>query len=122
MTIQEWLNQATANRAKLASLLTNWHPRSVKVGHDMKITARGAEQACEVVRGIIRQQGQNKPNPVEAFYEALDADDYITILTLLNEAWFGVPESTSCWNIEGFTEAVNLMEDPPEIDGMEGHD
>lgn len=30
------------------------------------------------------------------------------------DAWFGVPESTSCWSIPGFGQAVDLLDDPPE--------
>ena len=36
-------------------------------------------------------------------------------MSLLNSAWFGVPESTQCWKLEGFKEAIDLLEDPPDF-------
>jgi len=44
----------------------------------------------------------------------LDAQDISKAMKLLNDAWFGVPESTDCWQIYGFKEAVDLLDDPPE--------
>jgi hypothetical protein len=61
---------------------------------------------------IIAESG--KMNPVAQFDSALAAGDIGQLMTLLNGAWFGVPESTECWGIEGFKIAVDLMDDPPE--------
>ena len=111
MTEQEWISQAKQNRDKLASLLSMFHPVTLHKT-DMKITAKAAELACENVRQSIRHNFEG--SPVKQFDEALAVNDINTVNRLLNEAWFGVPESTSCWSIEGFKEAVELMEDLPE--------
>lgn len=109
----EWFERAESNRDKLVALLSVYHP-VVHHKSDMKVTAPNAQKACDI---IIRQLANN-PNPVEQFDEALELGDIRTINRLLNEAWFGVPESTQCWNIEGFKEAVELLEDFPEPNEM----
>jgi hypothetical protein len=76
------------------------------------ITAPAAERACEEVRQRIKDQ--NDSDPLERFDTALEAGDWRTVYSLLDQAWFGVPETTSCWRIDGFTQAVDLMDDPPD--------
>jgi hypothetical protein len=100
---------------RLRELLAEYHPvnqqraRPYPVG---PITAPGAEAACEVVRGDIAKNFEG--DPVIEFDDALERGDEIKIAKLLNDAWFGVPETTSCWRIPGFREAVDLLEDPPD--------
>lgn len=121
MTTQEWLLEVDAKKDKLRYLLERYHPaNTIKNYHQkrlddkLRITASATEQACENVRKNIRENYEG--NPVEQFQEALDNKDVSKIMKLLNEAWFGMPESTSCWNITGFKEAVSLMDDPPDDD------
>ena len=57
---------------------------------------------------------EEKREPVERFDAALKSGDIDALNQLLSDAWFGVPESTSCWSITGFSECVDLMDDPPE--------
>ena len=114
MTKELWINQAKRDRERLRSLIEVYHPNSinrfpVKPG---PITAPAAEAARLGVLGAVREASH--ANPVETFDEALDKGDLMTVNNLLNAAWFGVPESTSCWQIRGFREAVALMEDLPE--------
>ena len=116
MTQQEYLEQAKLHAPKLRSLIQNFHPSTAdgprrSIG---PITAMLAEAACETVRLDIANKEQGKGNPTARFDQALAAGDAREIDSLLNSAWFGVPESTSCWGIEGFKEAVDLMDDPPE--------
>ena len=74
-----------------------------------------AFSATQIRRGmVIVFEG----DPCREFDIALAAGDIQKVTNLLNDAWFGVPESTRCWQIEGFTEAVGLLEDPPD-DGNE---
>jgi hypothetical protein len=83
-------------------------------GSEIPITAPNAEAACEVVRKKLKHEYHYQDSPVVRFEKAID-DGYCTIVNdILNQTWFGVPESVDCWNIKGFTEAVKLMEDPPE--------
>jgi hypothetical protein len=118
MTAQEWLAKATEHKEKLLSLIKTYHPAShaihAKKSHDLPITAPNAEFACRAVREKINAEEGHLAYPCDRFNSALDAGDWSTISSLLNGAWFGVPESTSCWGIEGFSEAVDLIEDMPE--------
>src|SRR5438045_4009946 len=114
MTNTEWIEKAKTHKPALLSLLRRYHPAIPGEKEEMKITAAAAEAACEVIRGEIRDKGGN---PLTQFAAALEAQDVATIHNLLDEAWFGVPESTACWGIEGFREAVDLMVDPPEEEG-----
>lgn len=121
-TKEEWLKFAEENKEKLAWLIKDYHPvnrqpgtRRASVLHRGDyITAPNAEAACVQVRNKIRQNFEG--NPVQQFEEALRQKDVSKINKLLNDTWFGVPESTSCWNILGFKEAVELMEDIPDDD------
>jgi hypothetical protein len=117
MTKDEWLKYATDNQSKLASLIEDYHPANAKYSRDtdLPITAGMAEWACgQISKGIQEEQKGLPPAPVERFKLALAARDNAVIYSLLSDAWFGVPESTSCWQIEGFNEAVTLMDDPPD--------
>lgn len=113
MTTQEWLAIAKDNAEVLWSLIRRYHPVSIAKNPrgDVRISAPLAEAACENIRQeIIRE---DKGDPVHQFNCALESNDIWTLNTLLNEAWFGVPETTDCWRITGFAEAVELMEDLP---------
>ena len=114
MTTQEWLSAAASDAYELKDLLRHYHPASPLTADrlQMRITARGAEDACIVVRNDIRQNFEG--DPVAQFDEALAEKNVGKINTLLNDAWFGVPESTECWTVTGFAEAVALIEDLPE--------
>lgn len=133
MLTNEWLAQLEKNEVILRNFVANWHPSAqfprviqnesvlMKDGTAvaipvpeafMPITAPMAEQACQRVRQSIRQE--TPEDPLLRWDNALKSKDIIELINLLNEAWFGVPESTSCWGIKGFKEAVELLEDPPE--------
>lgn len=138
MTNQDWLNKVNSNAALLRSFVGNWHPsarspRAIQresvllsdggaVAVDvpeasMPITAPNAEMACQNIRESIRRE--EPQDPLERWDKAIAAGDISTVITLLDGAWFGVPESTSCWSIPGFKEAVDLMDDLPEQDDGE---
>lgn len=114
MTKQEWLEKVEENKVVLRELIADWHPaaRSMKAKISMPITARAAERACETVREQIRNT--EPEDPCERWDKAVAAGDLGELNSLLNAAWFGVPESSSCWSIPGFAEAVDLMEDLSE--------
>ncbi len=112
MTPSEWIEKARAGAPKLRQLLEDYHPTQSRkpIG---PITAPGAEDACNVIRREIAEKKQDI-DPVTAFDKALFAADVVEINTLLSEAWIGVPETTACWRIPGFKEAVELLEELPE--------
>lgn len=118
MTNEEWLEQVKQHKENLLDLVSNWHPTSYsKVqDHDMPITAPSAEWACNKVRAEIVAESNSDLAVQKEFLSAIESGNINTIYTILSNTWFGVPESTSCWRLTGFKEAVNLLDDPPEED------
>lgn len=114
MTKKEWLKKAKKNQDALLQLIDAYHPRSCSARVDLPITALGAEIACEHVRERIQREESDRPAPVEELKTALAKGNIPRIEHLLNSAWFGVPESRGCWRVPGFSEAVDLLDDPPE--------
>jgi hypothetical protein len=117
-TSAEWLAKARRDADKLRSLINRYHPctqRKPDPERDraLPITAPTVEGAAENVRRDIRAKTKDKGDPSERFDAAL-AGDLRIIGSVLSDAWFGVPESTSCWSVLGFRECVALIEDPPE--------
>lgn len=112
MNNHEWLTKVKSNEDVLKTFIKEWHPTNL-VRNSMRITAHNAEAASRYVRAQIRNQAE-RADPIVRFELALAQSDIIGINNVLNEAWFGVPESTDCWSIKGFREAVELMEDLPE--------
>ena len=112
MTRSRWLQRVADNAEALRSLIANYHPSAGKRAPKMPITAHNAEVACENVRQKIATE--QPTDPVKRWDVAVANGDISTLDSLLNDAWFGVPESTQCWEIPGFSVAVDLMDDPPE--------
>lgn len=113
MTTAQWLAQAQRHAEILTDLIRAWHPlRRPDVVGDVTITAQAAERMCAEVRREVVSKGEG--DPVKRFMLALAARDAGTASRLLSEAWFGVPESRDCWHIRGFSQAVDLLDDPPE--------
>ena len=112
MTQVEWLEKARSNQDVLRSLVAEYHPSAGAARHEMEITAPNAELACERARASIAKR--EPQDPVQRLNVALAIGNIGEIIHVLDCAWFGVPESTSCWQINGFKEAVALLEDAPE--------
>ncbi len=106
----EWFQDIEANKQILVSIIDTYHP-SRKKKSDLKITAQAAEKACEKIRTLIKQN--TKEDVVILFENALKEKDQKVMLKILNDVWFGVPESTSCWKIPGFKELVDFIENSP---------
>lgn len=120
MTKEEWLSKAKDHKEDLSYLVLNYHPASnqrIREYH-LPITAPGPEAACEVIREKIRAEYGDvesiKDRPLKKFHNALDSGDIDVVYSLLSASWFGVPESTGCWRIQGFAVAVDLLDDLPE--------
>jgi hypothetical protein len=113
-TNSQWLQIVNDNASDLRKLIANYHPLATaqKREHYMPITAAAPEAACENVRQMIWQEQSG--DPLERWDKAVSDGDVSMIMSLLSDAWFGVPESTSCWSIPGFSIACDLMDDPPE--------
>ena len=117
MLKNQWLSIVKTNKDALRSFVQNYHPINLRShtpeeAMDPFITAPNAERACETVRDLIRKESLDCPEI--QFSIALEKGDAETIMSLLSSSWFGVPESTSCWQIHGFREAVDLLDDPFE--------
>lgn len=112
MRKDEWFNQANQSKDKLISLIGYYHPACLQGLVGMRITAPNAEMVSERIRESIRKNFDG--NPVTEFITALDNKDISKCMKLLNDAWFGVPESTDCWKISGFKECVDLLDEPPD--------
>lgn len=114
MKTTEWIEKVKQNESKLRDFIGRYHPGSSRYGLQpaLPITAPGPEAACENVRKQIQQE---QALPTVAFDDALKSENFSGVYYLLQSAWFGVLESTSCWSIEGFKEAVDLLDDPPEL-------
>ena len=117
MNTTEWLNQCREHKDVLREIIQRYYPyRGRSDYRELEITAPNAEKACENIRESIIQ-GDLKAKvlkPEIRFEYALKVGEASEIYRLLSSTWFGVPESTSCWNISGFKELVNLMDDAPD--------
>ena len=108
----DWWKELETNWDDIVYLVHQFHPyyqrkhslRPIQ-GLDFEelkypITAPAAETACEVVRNKIRSEALN--DPVEAMKEARIVKDGDTIWSILNQTWFGLPESTEVRYLPGF--------------------
>lgn len=115
MTHAEWFAYAQLNKEKLNSVISIYHPiNHYKDRRDksLPITAMNAQAACDDVSESIRKNSEG--DPVKDFNEAISKMDLNMANKILAQTWFGVPESTSCWGIEGFKELVILSEELPQ--------
>lgn len=110
MNKREWLQQAIDNGEKLTCLVAQFHPTSNQ-GSNLPITAAIPEANCCEIRKSICRDTLEFQSAAQRFKEAITKEDADTIYNLLQETWFGVPESTSCWSLTGFREAVDLLDD-----------
>lgn len=136
MTTQQWLTKVRERGAVLREFVASWHPSARRLAAiqreavlmtdgsaaavevpeaRMPITAPGAERACQVVREQVRRE--QPEDPLVRWDKAVNGGNVSEIMSLLDEAWFGVPESWECWQIEGFAEAADLLDDPPDFEG-----
>lgn len=116
MTTVEWLAQCRRDAGAIKALIRAWHPINLtKPSKDrpgMRITAPNVENVLHAVRADIRRNTEG--DPVSDFDAALQNGNTTKLSALMNDAWFGVPESTDCWRLEGFSEAVALLENDPD--------
>ena len=112
MTEREWMDKVRENWDDLAGVVMRYHPCARYEPAPMTITAGGPEVACEVIRRQIASEGGEVTT--ELLERLRDEENVGELMSLFQSAWFGMPESTECWGVEGFGEMVELLEDPPE--------
>ena len=122
-TTAKWLEYARQHKAVLTTLVAAYHPVNMDLDKWRPSPLYiAAENACQQVRHMIaeREQGEGiRPSPTVRIQLAIDDGDVGEVMALLNAAWFGVPESTGCWGLMGFKEAVELLDQPPYEDEEE---
>ncbi len=99
-TKDEWWALVERFEEELRSLVKCWHPAS-HGGYKkrMPITAQKAEALSLHYREEIKEDCSGEP--VDGFNAYLrDKDE--RMVTLLNQTWFGIPESMDCWELVGF--------------------
>jgi hypothetical protein len=112
-TIDDALEIIQENREVLGDLIASYHPasRTSRRSQSLPITAPDVERNCDIVRGIIElEESVMVMSPLERFDRAIGSGDFREIDSLFQSTWFGVPESTSCWEIPGFSLMVDIMD------------
>lgn len=134
MEKQDWIDTFNRSKNELRDLVEQFHP-SVKAkvivgGTTVEvpagvillpcpITAPTAEEACEVVRKQIQR---TKPQNPLTIFDTLAEDPALhnkELASLLNDAWFGMPESRSVRSLPGFFELCDLCEGVDEEEDTE---
>jgi hypothetical protein len=101
MTTDEWLALYEDNKEDIRRLIRDWHPALNTVPHRRdRITAPEAEQTCESIRQTIREM--TTEDPLAALDRAVAARELPEAINIVNEAWFGIPESTDSRGLKGF--------------------
>jgi len=108
MNNTDWFNYIENNKLILIDFIGNFHPYYGN-NYKFKITAQSAEKArlC-VVENILKDE--ELTDPIDKFLSGIEQKDVSLVYSILDSTWFGVPETTSCWSISGFKEAVDLLE------------
>lgn len=124
MQLAEWFDFVEANKDRFTNLIAGYHPAYngwAQVGADFPITAPNAEEACRIVRAEIAAKSKTQQDPITLFWAGLtmrDMDGACVITSVLNQTWFGIPESRELvYRLDGFDElcdACSELEPPPE--------
>lgn len=117
MLLSDWWARVDNNWNSLLNAIASYHPLAESPRNHGPITAPGAEIACEVVRELIRRN--DKGNPLDRAETAKQNRDVSEMLSVLNEAWFGAPESRSVYATPGFPTLCDLCSEPPEEEECE---
>ena len=115
-TKEEWWFLAKFHKDDLRNLICDFHPIYKRVRRDMRITAPNAETACAMVRQEIVKETID--DPLECFDQFLDQKSD-GLVTILNQTWFGIPESLSCWDLKGFGVLCDLCSESYVLEPQE---
>lgn len=118
MTSEEYFQLIDDNKHSLIRLIDKYHPltQNRESFYEMPITARMAEKACEQIRKeiIAKAVDQSLKNPVLTFLNSVMNKNIGGIVTILNETWFGMPESSAIHSEPGFYVLCDLCSDFPD--------
>lgn len=106
--VNDWWAVLLKNQLVLTELIRMYHPifRQTKE-FDETISAPAAEALCEIIRQEVVEEFHSS-DPIACFDEAIESRDYAALLTLLNQTWFGLPESYSSRQLPGFDALCEL--------------
>lgn len=93
-----------ANWDTIYALVSEYHPSRVRLGPRPTITAPRAEAARLEVVALMKE-----PDPLGKLSLARMLKDEATIRLILNQTWFGIPESRPV--PDGFNVLCSLLED-----------
>ena len=100
MITTEWLALYEKNKEMIRNLVQSWHPCVNRLAHRQdRITAKRAESVCDIFRDEIRQDNSD---PIMVLDEAVNKQDIAVAVRILNETWFGIPESHDSRSLDGF--------------------
>jgi hypothetical protein len=97
-TEQDWWSAVKINKKILLNLILKYHPYYLNP-HNHHITAQLAEEACQVIRDEIVKETEKDPEC--QFNEYLETQNG-KLASLLENTWFGMPESYESRCEEGF--------------------
>ncbi|MCK9458183.1 MAG: hypothetical protein M0R80_00710 [Proteobacteria bacterium] len=103
-TAEQWWTLVEQYHDELRELVSTFHPCN-HTYTDFAITAEVAEAICEQARAAIR--AKDADDPIERF-EQYRTEKNPKLASLLNETWFGMPESTEVRSYPGFGVLCNL--------------
>lgn len=99
LTADQWWSLVNKYKEQLRNLTAEFHPSNARWAQPMNITAAAAEAVSESIREDIEREQQE--DPLTSFDRMVAAKDR-TLARLLNQVWFGVPESRDAHDLTGF--------------------
>lgn len=103
-TPKDWWQAFTDNEEALKNMVASYHPCYIKPNREIEVTAPAAQFQCDMFSHEIRQE--QKDDPIKTFETAAENGDHDSLIVLLNQTWFGVPENRD-WP-EGFSVLCDL--------------
>lgn len=117
-TKEDWWMVLEKNWENIFDMIMSYHPLSRNYRIDtMEITASSAEVACETVRRQI--SASHHPMSVEQRIKEYKKDKNPEMASLLNETWFGIPESTEARFLPSFGALCDLCSERWVFDGVD---
>lgn len=111
-----WWVLVEEHKDELLDLVSMFHPY-YRQTYNYPITATMAEKVCEAVRKEIADKEQYDP---QRLFERYCKEKNPELVHLLNEVWFGIPESSEVRNQPGFYELCDLCSEGYVLDEEEG--
>lgn len=99
-------NTIAENYDQLIGCIEKFHPTYAVDNSKFIITAKKAEAVCNEIRKEIKTV-----DPIGQFQIAYVKMDLPTMCRILNETWYGAPESRQVFNVPGFNILCDILSD-----------